>query len=867
MEPLGPSQPVDPTGEPSRATAGTVGEGVASSGRPGFGAPSSPSSRSGGGTILDADTVAYVSEAGGEPWGYPGNLNALDDVFGPGNWDRLDFATAVGNGLWGYDLILMDGGNGATLEFIDFVNANRADMETWVNGGGWLIINAARWDDASDFDLGFGITLIDSGSSNGYAVDTSHPVYDGPFGTTGSDFSGSSLSHDYVTGAGLTSLMTGDHGFSILSEMNYGSGHVIAGGLTLPFFGEHDSWSPNCPIFHRNLLAYAGAGPNPPDGMKYVQPVDCNDPTMYFSNLNSSTNNWMRFDDFICTQTGDITQVSFWGGMTDNDPTANISTINIDFYEWVPDGPCGFLPGALLCSYAIPAAQLSYVYECDWAGIYDIYKYTVDLPDPCFQTEGQHFVLRIAATLNDPGAAIFMWTTSTALHGTAGASYNTDQQIWECGNLDQAFELYTEAPGGKYAQPVNCEGPGYFSNVNSNVSSWLRYDDFICNQTGDINRVVFWGGMYFDCGPKDNLAAIQVDFYQWLPDGPCGFLPGDLLCSQTIPAADLAVEFECESDVGLPHFRYTANLPEPCFQEEGQHFVIMIAGIVEDPDADCVFYWSESSVQYGTQGGSYNQDSQSWTCHGTDNAFELYTEPAGKYAQPPNCDSPVWFSNLYHNLNPWLRLDDFVCNQTGDITRVEFWGSGFDVDLWQGCGLPHVQGFLVQFYQWLPEGDCEWGPGDLLCSSEIPWDDVAWEYECTGPNGDYYRFTVDLPQPCPQVEGEHYVLLIAGVPTDPNDPCIFGWVETPQIHWSPAASFDLVTGSWFCGGPDQAFALFTVEPDCPADVNGDGKVDIDDLFQVLGAWGTCDNCPEDINDDSKVDIDDIFAVLGAWGPC
>ena len=54
---------------------------------------------------------------------------------------------------------------------------------------------------------------------------------------------------------------------------------------------------------------------------------------------------------------------------------------------------------------------------------------------------------------------------------------------------------------------------------------------------------------------------------------------------------------------------------------------------------------------------------------------------------------------------------------------------------------------------------------------------------------------------------------------------------------------------------------------CPADVDGSGAVDIDDLFQVLGAWGTCDDCPEDINDDGIVDIDDIFAVLADWGPC
>ncbi|UCD74427.1 MAG: hypothetical protein JSV91_11625 [Phycisphaerales bacterium] len=57
------------------------------------------------------------------------------------------------------------------------------------------------------------------------------------------------------------------------------------------------------------------------------------------------------------------------------------------------------------------------------------------------------------------------------------------------------------------------------------------------------------------------------------------------------------------------------------------------------------------------------------------------------------------------------------------------------------------------------------------------------------------------------------------------------------------------------------------ECECPADVNSDAKVNIDDVFAVLGAWGPCDDCPEDVNADGAVDIDDISAVLDGWGPC
>ncbi|HMP79078.1 MAG TPA: PEP-CTERM sorting domain-containing protein [Pirellulaceae bacterium] len=204
--------------------------------------------------------VAYVSGTGGEPWGMPGNLNTLDDVFGIGNWDRLDFPTAVGGGLFGYSTIFIDGGNGSDTEFVSFVENNRASLENWVSGGGRLLINAARWGAAPNLlDLGFGITLDSNGAAaTGVAANGAHAIYNGPWGATGVNFDGDFLSHDRVFGAGLIPLMYGDNdpGRVILGEKAYGSGWVVAGGLTLPFFGEHIFWSANSGDFHRNLFYY-----------------------------------------------------------------------------------------------------------------------------------------------------------------------------------------------------------------------------------------------------------------------------------------------------------------------------------------------------------------------------------------------------------------------------------------------------------------------------------------------------------------------------------------------------------------------------------------------------------------------------------
>ena len=66
---------------------------------------------------------------------------------------------------------------------------------------------------------------------------------------------------------------------------------------------------------------------------------------------------------------------------------------------------------------------------------------------------------------------------------------------------------------------------------------------------------------------------------------------------------------------------------------------------------------------------------------------------------------------------------------------------------------------------------------------------------------------------------------------------------------------------------DMGAYEFQVDSDCPADVDGDGVVDINDLFAILAAWGDCDDCPEDVNGDGTVDINDVFEVLACWGPC
>ncbi|MCH2139284.1 MAG: hypothetical protein MK074_09580, partial [Phycisphaerales bacterium] len=52
---------------------------------------------------------------------------------------------------------------------------------------------------------------------------------------------------------------------------------------------------------------------------------------------------------------------------------------------------------------------------------------------------------------------------------------------------------------------------------------------------------------------------------------------------------------------------------------------------------------------------------------------------------------------------------------------------------------------------------------------------------------------------------------------------------------------------------------------CLGDLNESGAVEVDDLLQLLGAWGSGE--AGDIDNDGDTDVNDLLLLLGGWGPC
>jgi hypothetical protein len=226
------------------------------------------------GQLQAGSLVGYGT--GPNPWSSTNNQAAMNTVFGNGNWNQFDFSTAPGAAALdaaltsgNYRMIFLDGGDGATDNFDNFVNTYRGDLQSFVSGGGSLILNAARWPDSDplsqSLNLGFGVTLNNNdyahASATGTAVDPSNALFqNNGFGSPGTSWTGNDFSHDYLTGNVGTVLITGGDGSTVLSEENYGNGFVMFGGITDPGFQGPG----NAPYALRDNMLYVAGNFAPP---------------------------------------------------------------------------------------------------------------------------------------------------------------------------------------------------------------------------------------------------------------------------------------------------------------------------------------------------------------------------------------------------------------------------------------------------------------------------------------------------------------------------------------------------------------------------------------------------------------------------
>jgi hypothetical protein len=180
----------------------------------------------------DGQTVAaYVIGAGGEPFGDASNSTIMNSVFG------THTAYTMANGATpftaGHTVVFVDGTYPNAVEFASYLATYSATIESFVSGGGRVLLNSAPNAGAS-FSMGFGVTLYYSDStSTATATDATHPIHLGPWALSTTTHTGSSFGHATVAG-GLNALLDSSSatGRPVLAQKTWGSGFAVFGGMT-----------------------------------------------------------------------------------------------------------------------------------------------------------------------------------------------------------------------------------------------------------------------------------------------------------------------------------------------------------------------------------------------------------------------------------------------------------------------------------------------------------------------------------------------------------------------------------------------------------------------------------------------------------
>ena len=212
-------------------------------------------------TIVGTE-VWYIRRTPPEPWTWApilnDNITEMDAVFGAGLWNS-DYFTSVDPAIaFGptSKFVFLEGGDDHAIPLADFLATNISIIQDWVYAGGHLFLNAAP-NYGSDIDFGFnGTTLVyPDFTVTGYAVVPLHPIFNGPYIPTGLAWDGNYFGHATVDVPCGFTLIDNGAGSALASEMYYGSGIVIFGGMTV------SSWhtpSPEASNMRKNILNYLG---------------------------------------------------------------------------------------------------------------------------------------------------------------------------------------------------------------------------------------------------------------------------------------------------------------------------------------------------------------------------------------------------------------------------------------------------------------------------------------------------------------------------------------------------------------------------------------------------------------------------------
>ncbi|MCP4581509.1 MAG: hypothetical protein GY839_07800, partial [candidate division Zixibacteria bacterium] len=449
---------------------------------------------------------------------------------------------------------------------------------------------------------------------------------------------------------------------------------------------------------------------------------------------------YLLADDFECTTTGPITDITIWGSwwqdyLPNQDPLSVTFTVSIHADIPAADNPYGAysMPGETLWlgTPETVVADIFFIGQEGWFEPPDSYDplgdtqcwmYSFHFDQPFIQQGTPDipivYWVDIQAQPHDPNA-FFGWKTSID-HWNDDAAWTISEEPipggdppwqwfelryppghpWEPQSIDLAFEIYgeeEEPPLGACCYPDG---------------SCINLDQTNCLQSGGV-----WAGAGSMCMGDSDGNYIDDACEGFYPTGACCF--PDLSCIVTYqPACEIVAGgtykgdgTDC-SDTSPPN-----GIADICETQQTMGACCL-------PDGSCVMMDQVSCE--ALVGAWYVGDNifcqGDFNSNGIDDICE--SDTTVKWDQLPDLDPTGMDVSAFNHpqFPPFILADDFPCTQTGPITRIEIWGSW-----WQDQMPIDPPAFVISFHRDIPADENPYGhwsmPGELL------WLDTLYIYD------------------------------------------------------------------------------------------------------------------------------------------
>jgi hypothetical protein len=305
--------------------------------------------------------------------------------------------------------------------------------------------NLARWRWIQDPDCGFPPSYVCTGDAFGGVYPWSPPCFGIGIGPSGRVDYEVMIPYGTVDEYLDLTMPPDSLGFFIYCE-DAASGSIQG---TWPSQGRNDTWKEPCYYGH---LICVGEEDWPDHKMHYPQLPDPNGWDIVATKGYESHPGIVCADDFLCTESGPITDIHFWGSWM-YDVEMPIAGFWVSIHDNIP-GPPYSMPGTELWSTFITDFEVTWAGQ-RFQGWYDpffgyveypnhnmYFRYDIDsIPEPFYQDSGTIYWLNVMADIGPPGyfglpvTPLWGWKTSVSPH------YYEDDAVWSVWT-PPAYEWY-----------------------------------------------------------------------------------------------------------------------------------------------------------------------------------------------------------------------------------------------------------------------------------------------------------------------------------------------------------------------------------------------------------------------------------------